>query len=34
MSKKLITAVKKGDVQAVADLIEKNPKYLVPEWVM
>ena len=27
MSKKLITAVKKGDVQAVADLIEKNPKY-------
>lgn len=31
MSKKLITAVKKGDVQAVADLIKNNPKYLVPE---
>jgi ankyrin repeat protein len=31
MSKKLITAVKKGDVQAVVNLIEKNPKYLVHE---
>ena len=31
MSKKLITAIKKDDFKAVVNLIEKNPKYLVPE---
>ena len=28
MSKKLITAIKKGNIQVVADIIETNPKYL------
>ena len=31
MSKKLIPAIKKGNIQVVADIIENNPKYLVPE---
>lgn len=31
MSKKLITAITKGDFKAVVNLIETNPKYLVPE---
>jgi ankyrin repeat protein len=31
MSKKLITAIKNGNIQVVANIIENNPKYLVPE---